>query len=433
MHVHQYLVRASCEITVPQSIYTHQFDNGLALVAESMDWLESAAFSLLLPAGCVADPHEKLGVSNFTCEMVQRGCGERNSREFVEALETLGVLGSANVTNAHTSFGGAMPADKIYDALSIYADVVRKPQLPLEQFEDARLVCLQELRALEDELPQQLMAELRRLHYGDPLGRSREGTFASVEQIAPADVEQFFADRYRPNGAILSVAGKIDWDRLVEHVGELWGDWQAAEMPAVNELPPQRGYHHLSQDSTQTHIGIAYPNVPSSHPDFYRARGAIGVLSDGMSSRLFLEVREKRGLCYSVHASCHSLRDRGSVLCYSGTTTDRAQETMDVILSELHRLSEGIEEAELNRLKTKIKSLLIIQQESSSSRSGSIAGDWYHLGRVRTLDELNKILDDLSAASINEYLAANPPRDFTIVTLGENPLEAPLGVPTANT
>ena len=115
------------------------------------------------------------------------------------------------------------------------------------------------------------------------------------------------------------------------------------------------------------------------------------------------------------------------------TTTERAQETLDVILAELHRLGDGIEEAELDRLKTKIKSLLIIQQESSSSRSGAIAGDWYHLGRVRQLDELNRILDNLSAASINEYLAANPPRDFTIVTLGENPLETPLGVPTANT
>ena len=119
----------------------------------------------------------------------------------------------------------------------------------------------------------------------------------------------------------------------------------------------------------------------------------MGVLSDGMSSRLFTEVREKRGLCYTVYASCHSLKDRGSVICYAGTTTERAQETLDVMFAELVRLEQGIQPDELHRLKARIKSSLIMQQESSTSRSGSIAADWYYLNRVRTLDELGAIID----------------------------------------
>ena len=147
-----------------------------------------------------------------------------------------------------------------------------------------------------------------------------------------------------------------------------------------------------------------------------------------MSSRLFTEVREKRGLCYSVYATMHTLRDRGSVLCYAGTSAERAQETLDVTLAELVRLAEGMQPDELDRLKARIKSGLIMQQESSISRSGAIARDWYHLGRVRTLDEIGRLVDALSCESINSYLAANPPRDFTIVTLGPQPLEVPLGV-----
>jgi predicted Zn-dependent peptidase len=121
----------------------------------------------------------------------------------------------------------------------------------------------------------------------------------------------------------------------------------------------------------------------------------------------------------------HSLLDRGSVFCYAGTSTERAQETLDVLLAELNRLAQGIEHDELRRLKAQIKSSLIMQQESSRARSASIAGDWYYLGRVRTLDEISGIIDGLTCQSINAYLAEHPPRDFTIVTLGEDKLEAP--------
>jgi predicted Zn-dependent peptidase len=154
----------------------------------------------------------------------------------------------------------------------------------------------------------------------------------------------------------------------------------------------------------------------------------VGVLSGGMSSRLFTEVREKRGLCYTVYATHHTLRDRASVLCYAGTSSDRAQETLDVMLAELIRLAEGVEPEELNRLKARIKSALIMQQESSSARSSSIARDWFHLGRVRTLAEVGALVDGLTCQSINAYLAQHPPGDFTIVTLGPAPLEVSLGV-----
>jgi len=116
------------------------------------------------------------------------------------------------------------------------------------------------------------------------------------------------------------------------------------------------------------------------------------------------------------------------VLCYAGTSAERAQETLDVTLAELVRIAEGVEERELGRLKARIKSGLIMQQESSSSRSSAVARDWYHLGRVRTLDEVGALVDGLTRASINAYLQEHPPRGFTIVTLGPNRLEVPVGV-----
>ena len=405
------------------AILTQQLSNGLALLAEPMPWLESAAFAILVPGGCSRDAEGLAGVSTMTCEMVQRGSGTRDSRQFIEDLELLGADFSSNVSNAHASFGGAMPAESLFDVLAIYADLIRKPHLPPKQLEDARLNCLQDVRALEDDLPQKMMQRLRWRYYGDPFGRSSQGTIESLECIKLADVRRHFESTFAPTGAILSVAGKIDWPSLQEHVAKLFGDWPTRSLPALTVQSPTAGYEHLEQDSSQTHIGVAYDSVPFAHPDYYNARAAIGVLSDGMSSRLFTEVREKRGLCYTVYASCHSLKDRGSVICYAGTTTDRAQETYDVMLAEVLRLSDGIAEDELHRLKSKLKSSLIMQQESSPARSGSMAAEWYHLGRTQTLDEIGRIVDNLNVKDINAYLAAHPPRQFTAVTLGAKPLE----------
>ncbi len=410
------------------TVLTHQFDNGLVLLAEPMEWLESAAFALLLPGGSCNDPTGLEGISNFTCEMVQRGCGGRSSRQFVDELEKLGVDRGAAVSNAHASYGGAMLANNLFLALEIYADLVRCPHLPEEQLHDGRQVCFQELRAVEDDVAQKVMNVLRQKIYPDPWGRVCHGSEEALERITIGDIRNHFQATYHPRGAILAVAGKIQWEPLVDHVAKLFGDWQPVLGEPLNETVNSSEYQHLDYPSSQTHIGVAFDCVPYSHPDYYQARASVGVLSDGMSSRLFTEVREKRGLCYSVYATMNSLKDRGAVLCYSGTSTTRAQETLDVLMAELVRLRKGVAEDELDRLKARIKSTLIMQQESSRSRTSSIAADWYLLGQVQTLQDISQRVDDLSCESINTYLAAHPPADFVTVTLGSQPLEVPIEV-----
>jgi predicted Zn-dependent peptidase len=415
-------------VYVAEPIRCHTFDNGLALVAEPMPWLESAAFTFLVPAGCVHDPLGRGGLSSFTCEMALRGAGPRDSRRFVQDLDNLGVERSESISDAHTSFSGATLAENLGPALEIFADVLRRPHLPAEELEAGRQLMIQELRSVEDEPSHKVMVELRRRHYREPWGRPSHGELAALETTTREEIAAHFQRYYRPNGCILGVAGRLDWPRLKDAVGRLLGDWEprpAAESPEA--VAPGR-CDHLDHESNQTQIGISYPSVPYRDPDYFRAWSAVGVLSGGSSARLFTEVREKRGLCYSIYATYHSLRDQGGVFCYAGTGADRAQETLDVTLRELTRLARGIEAAELGRLKARIKSALIMQQESSSSRSSSIARDWYHLGRARTLDELGRLVDELTAAGINAYLAEHPPREFTIVTLGPRKLEVSGGV-----
>ena len=393
-----------------------------------MDWVESAAFTLVLPAGCTRDPQDKLGLANFTCEMAQRGCGPRDNRQFVEELDRRGADRSASVSQAHTSYGAAMLASDLMPTLQVYADLARRPRFPATELEEGRLVCFQELHALEDDLAQRLMQALKAQTYPAPWGRSSYGTTDGIASTMRDDIVAFQQNHYAPDGAILSVAGKIDWQQILEHVEALFGDWAATSPPASVEARPQRRYHHIEHDSNQMQIGVAFDTVPYNHADYFQARGAIGVLSGGMSSRLFTEVREKRGLCYTVYASYHSLRDEARVFCYSGTSTDRAQETLDVLLGELTRLAMGIDDHELRRLQARIKSALIMQQESSSARCGAMAGDWYHLGRLRDIREINAAIDGLTCDSINQFLSDHPPSEFSIVTLGAKPLEVPVAI-----
>jgi predicted Zn-dependent peptidase len=408
---------------VKKQIHSHQYSNGLVLIAEPMPGLQSAAFAFLVPSGSAHDPPERSGLGGFTCEMALRGAGKRDSRQFIFDLDNLGVERSESVTAAHTTYNGATLAENLPAALAIYADVLRNAHLPDEQMEASRLGMLQELQAVEDEPAQKVMLELRRRHYPLPWGRPSQGERQSLESIALAEIQSHYRRRYRPDGTILGVAGRIEWESLKELVGKLLGDWSSGEDGAIVEQYVAVPYEHLPYESNQTQIGIAYPSVPYNHPDYFQAWGAVGVLSGGMSARLFTEVRERRGLCYSVYASYHSLKHRGGVFCYAGTGADRAQETLDVTLAELVRMKKGIEEHELDRLKARIKSALVMQQESSSGRSSSLAFDWYHLGRSRTLEEVERLIDGLTSATINDYLAKNPPNNFTVVTLGPKALE----------
>jgi len=177
-------------------------------------------------------------------------------------------------------------------------------------------------------------------------------------------------------------------------------------------------YTHIPNEGAQVHIALMTRTARFVDKEYYDARTAASVLSGGMSARLFTEVREKRGLCYAIGAKYHSLKEAAGISCYAGTAPEKAQETLDVVIGEFRRLAEGISEEELERAKVGLKSSLVMQSESSSSRSGSIGSDYYMLGRVRTLDEIKEKIEARTVDSILGFLRANPFEEFTVVTIG---------------
>ena len=407
-------------------IHHHEFPNGLALVAERMPGVQSAAFTLLVPAGCAFEPKGREGTASMVAEWVMRGAGDRDSRALLTDLDNLGASHAESAATIHTSLSAATLGRNLVPTLEVYADVVRRPLLDDEEIDAIRALTLQGLQSLDDDPGTKVVYELRKRHFPEPWGRPAPGTPEGVESVSPEELRAFFGAAYRPNGAILAVAGAIEWPELRDAVGRLFGDWKRQPEPPVASGPSGPKRDHITKETQQIQIALAYPSVTVSDPDYYLARAVSAILGGYASARLFTEVREKRGLCYSVYSSYESLRDRAAILCLAGTSADRAQETLDVTVAELKRLAQsGIDGEELEMMRAGLKSSLIMQQESSMSRSGSLASDWFYLGRVRTLEEISAALDALTPESVGSFAARQAIDAMTIVTLGPKALEMP--------
>ena len=408
-----------------QQLHRHTFSNGLTLLAERLDHVRSATLFLFIPAGYVHEPATEPGTATILAEMLLRGAGGRDSKQLALDLDNLGTdrgesVGPFNIVLSAGTLARNLPA-----VLDLYADVVRRPHLPDAELESAQDLAVQDILGLEDSPQEKVVLELKSRYYPSPLNRNRYGTVDGVRAVTAARLQSHYDRRFRANGAILSVAGAVDFETLKDQVGRLFGDWPGGAGPEPAPGPHTPRSEHLTKDTQQTQIALAFAGAAFADPDYYAARGAVGVLSGGMGARLFTEVREKRGLCYSVYASHDTVKDRGAVIGYAGTRADRAQQTLDVMVAEFRRLRDGVTDDEVGRVRAALKTSLVMQQESTSARASSMAADWFYLGRVRTVEEVEAAINGLTPAKILAYLDRYPVRDLSVVTLGPEPLQLP--------
>ncbi|MHC4691921.1 MAG: M16 family metallopeptidase [Planctomycetota bacterium] len=405
-----------------ERIDTHILKNGMVLVGEMMEGVESVAFGFMLPAGAARLPDGCCGAGNVIIDWIFRGAGERDSRQLGDALDGLGLHRASSVGSSHISIGAALEAENLADALDLYADILLRPQLKVEQFELARQLAIDSVLALDDDPRHNVMLKLREQFYPSPLGRSTVGDIEELKALTSESAREITSDNFNLSETIFAVAGKYDFDAVVAQIEKLFeSDGQGPLKPFT--LSAKGGtYKHLDNEGAQVHIGVMTETVKPTDEDYYNARVAVSVLSGGMSARLFTEVREKRGLCYAIGARYHGLKKAAGITCYAGTTPETGQETLDCVVGEFNRLSEGISEEEIQRAKVGLKAALILQSESSSSRAGGIASDYYMYGRVRSLDEIKSKVEETSVESVMKFLQNNKFIDFTVVTIGPKEL-----------
>lgn len=415
---------------MPESVHIHKFDNGLTLLVEPMPAVRSTAYGLLTPGGCIYEAPGMGGTAAILSDVITRGAGELNSREYSDALDRLGAHTSESAGWGHLSFSGRCLGESLPDSLSLLADAVRRPHLNESEFAPALDGLSQSLQGIEDEPQRKLGIELRRRIYPRPWNRPTEGDLDDIPRLTHANVRRHWEQCLGPTDSVLGIAGAVDVDAIVEHVGQLFADWQPQTLPSVLAGPRGAERDHLQVDSTQTHIGLSFESATYADDGYYAAWAVTSILGGGSSSRLFTNVREHRGLCYSIYATLSSTPTEGRTIVYAGTTSERAQETLDVSMQEITRLTDDLSEDELNRCKAQAKSALVMQQESTSSRASSLAKDWIYLKRVRELEEVRSAIDALTVDDLRDELHKRGTAGLTLLTLGPEPLEIGDAVPT---
>ena len=396
----------------------YMLKNGMVLLGEPMEAVESVAFGFMMPAGEARLPDGCCGAGSVIADWIFRGAGDKNSRQLSDAIDGLGLVRGRSVGSSHIAIGAALEAGNLAEALDLYADIILKPSLKDDQFELARQLAIDDVLSLDDDPRYKVMLKLREQFYPNPLGRNTVGDIVELKALTAQISGQIIKDKFNLSQTIFSVAGKYDFDDVCHQIERLFESEKQDNVESA-ELGARKGkYTHIDNDGAQVHIGLMTETVKPTDEDYYNARVAISVLSGGMSARLFTEVREKRGLCYAIGARYHGLKEAAGIMCYAGTTPDKAQETLDCVIGEFNRLGEGISREEIDRAKVGLKSSLILQSESSSSRAGAIGSDHYMLGRVRSLDEIKDSIEAASVDSVLAFLRNNPFSDFTVVTIG---------------
>lgn len=411
-------------------IQLHMLDCGMPVVIERIDGVKSAAAYWLLPAGSARDPEARVGRSAMWAELLLRGAGDLDARAQADAFDVLGASRSTDVHTFHLKVSSTMLGSRVSDVLARLVEMVRAPRFDEASIEPSRDLCLQAIDALADDPGERCMLAAKAMHAPAPLNRSGMGTVEGLAACDRANLASDWADAARPGGSILALAGAVDAERVVADLNRLLSGW-SGDAGAVSETAePPRGLHHIEDDTNQVQIAVAHDGPKEPDAGAMLERVVTSALSGGMSGRLFTEVREKRGLCYSVSASYAADRDFGRTVAYVGTTPERAQEALDVLLAEMRRINtpEGaVTQGEFERAVVGMKSRLVMSGESTSARAGALARDVYKLGRARSLDEMAAEVDAVTLDAVNAYLAERSLGRMTVVTLGPSGLTCALG------
>jgi predicted Zn-dependent peptidase len=409
----------------------HVLDNGLQIVAQPMHGVESLALGFCIAAGARDEQPGEAGISHFIDGLAFQGTARRDVRAVTESFEDLGARHDASAGTELFWYTTLTLGRNMAQVVPLLAEIVREPLFDPAETEKVRDRQLQELAALEDEPMQKVLEVLQREFFaGHPYGNSTLGSVESVRAITPQMLRSFWQASHHPNTTIVAAAGKLDFDQLVRAIEASCADWTpgpARPLPGAPSYEPRVVV--LVRESNQEHIGLGVEGVPFGHPDYYAMLLLSTVLGGSMNSRLFTEVREKRGLAYGVGAYPLAMRDAGMIRIYAGTVPAKAHETVAVILEELRKLeADGVSDEETTRAKTVLKSRVIMAGENTRVRRNAIGSAIWYEGKVRTLEEIRALVEAVTPAHIQATARRlRISSQYTLAAIGPRTAEELLG------
>lgn len=403
-------------------------DNGLRVLCAPMASARSASVSLYVGAGSQYERDELAGVSHMVEHCVFKGSElHPTAADISTAIEGVGGYINAGTDRELTVYYAKVPGPDWETAVDVIVDMVSRPRFKQEELEKERSVILEELAQVEDS-PYQLVAELMSevLWRGTPLGRDIAGTPESVQSIPYEDAVAYWRAQYSPGNALVSVAGEIDPDDVLARVSQLTEQWSPAQADERLPAPLNSGEKRIGvriKDTEQAQISIGLPALTSRHPDRHALGLLTAMLGDGMSSRLFLKVREELGLVYDIQASLALLRDSGVLQVSMGVDPENVEQALQATLGELARLRDGVPEEELERSRRLAAGRMLMGMEDTRAVSAWNGGQALLHDEVRSVDEVNERYQAVTTEDIerlaNEYLREDELRLAVVGPTGE--------------
>jgi len=390
-------------------------DNGLRILTEEIPTLRSVAMGIMVGAGSGNEEPKESGLSHFIEHMSFKGTSKRSAYEIAHTLDAVGGKMNAYTSKEYTVYYAVVLDRHIDTAIDVLGDILLHSLFRPEDMEMEKSVVLEEIKMYED-TPDELIHDFfaEKILHGHPLGKPTIGTADIIKQVTREDILNYTQKWYSPQNIIISLAGDLPPD-LIERLRAAFGNWQSQSLPRKTtpvELTP--GLFLKKKKTEQVHLCLGVKGVAQTDEDRYPYALLDSILGGSMSSHLFQEVREKRGLVYSIFSTSSPFHDFGVSYVYAGTSKENLKPVVDLILEQYTKFkTEGISQEELERGKEYLKGTLVLGLESSSSRMNWLAKSEFYYGKIKTIDEVFEKIDKVTQADIirlankyfrNEYL-----------------------------
>jgi predicted Zn-dependent peptidase len=394
--------------------------NGLVVVSEVMPHLRSVSLGVWVKCGSRYEGTENVGISHFIEHLLFKGTQTRSAADIAKAIDSVGGQLDAFTEKEYIGFYARVLDEHLPFAFELMSDIVLNPAFPIREMQRERNVIFEEINMVED-TPQELILDLymERFWKGHPLGQPISGTKESVANISRNDVRMFFKKNYNASSIVIAVAGNVRHQKVTRLAERYFGRLEPG-IP-VNPGPPPKTHagRHIRRKANleQTHICLGTVSPPVASEERYCSHLLSNILGGGMSSRLFQNIREKRGLVYSIYSMLNLYHDAGSLAIYAGTAPENSSEVVELVLKELGRLkTQLVSSQELKRAKENVKGSVMLSLESSSSRMAHLAQQIIYYGRYYQPEEILEAVERVTAREIRNLANKSFDSSFLMLT-----------------
>ncbi|MDR1361669.1 MAG: insulinase family protein [Holosporaceae bacterium] len=397
-----------------------KLDNGIQVVTKSLDGFESTAIGYWVDAGGVCEDVTNSGVSHFLEHMAFKGTTSRTALQIAEEIESVGGYLNAYTSKEVTAYFAKVLGNDQKLALDMLADILQNPTFLLEELEKERGVVLQELYQVRDTPDDIVFDHFQSVCFGDQsIGFPIVGYEEVVSELTADDLRQYRDKYYTADGIILAAAGNVSHEQLLDMAGENLGAFSAKASPDHDEQYRYIGGAHADiRELEQVHSIVGFEGVANLDPDYYTMAIFTSILGGGMSSRLFREAREKRGLCYSIYAFSSSYTKNGVFGVYTATTADKLGELADVVANEIVKMKDGISEKEFQITKAQFRASLLMSGENSNTSCEQMASQMRVFGRLISNEEILAKIDRITPEDVMKLTNRILASQSSTVTVG---------------